>query len=298
VTEEQLRSGWAGAMNGVADKDPRQPVTGGRAALLVWVLALILLSPNQPAAVDGPEPPCSEAPLFPPYAEIDAAPNVGAWSGDDLGLKSDWRPPPCTGWTSSDSDMLVALAARFHYDGGVDGLLARFGAISELTDVSYWSVSKTRWRDLVEEAYAVTGVAGEDDDGSKPRGDFSAAELRAAREVYLYQDDTGPAGGAIYRMRLLEFEPTRLVVTFENVSAVKMLFVTVFAPGALQSVYFLDLLSPDEGIWGYYSLTRGTVAELGDLLMEHQTASYLNRAAAVYRHIAGIPTDQEPPVAP
>jgi hypothetical protein len=285
-------------MSGVGGKDPRQRARGARAALLVWILALVLLSPNQPAAVDGPEPPCAGAPPFPAYAEIDAVPNVQAWSGDDLGRKSDWRPPPCTGWTMSDFTTLVALAARFHHHGGVDDLLARFGAISELTDVSYWSVSKTRWRDLVEEAYAVTGGASEGGDGSKPRGDFSAAELRAAREVYLYQDDTGPAGGAIYRMRLLELEPTRLVVTFENVTAVKMLFMEVFAPGTLQSVYFLDLLASDEEIWGFYSLTRGTIAEIGGLLVPRQTASYLNRAAAVYRHVAGIPTDREPPVAP
>lgn len=285
-------------MRGVGDEGPRQRATGARAALLVWLLGLAPLAPHQPWAADGPEPPCSGAPPFPAYGAIDAAPNVGAWSGDDPGRKSNWLPPPCTGWTSDDSNVLVALAARFHYDGGVDGLLARFGAISELTDVSYWSVSKTRWQDLVEEAYAVTGVAGDNDDGGKPRGDFSAAELRAGREVYFYQDDTGPARGAVYGMRLLEAAPARLVVALENVSAVKMLFVTVFPPRALQSVYFIDLLSPDEGIWGYYSLTRGTAAELGELLAAHPAASALNRAAAVYRHIAGIPTDQEPPVAP
>ena len=264
--------------------------------LLVWLFSLISLSPHQGAAADGPEPPCSGAPPLPPYAEIGAKPNVGAWSSEELARESNWQPPSCIGWSSRDFTTLVALAARFRYGGGAAGLLERFGAISELTGVRYWSVSKARWRDLVEEAYA---VAGEDGAGDREaRGDFSAAELRATREAYLYQDDTGPAGGAIYRMRLLEVEPARLVVTFENVSAVKMLFVTAFAPGALQAVYFLDLLSPDQGIWGYYSLTRGTVAELGDLLIEHQTASYFNRAAAVYRHIAGIPTDQEPPIAP
>jgi hypothetical protein len=265
--------------------------------VLGWLLALIPLSPLQPSAADGPQPPCSGAPPRPPYAEIDARPNVRAWSGDDIGRDSSWRPPPCVGWSTRDFTTLVALAARFHYDGGADGLLRRFGAISELTGVRYWSVNKGRWRGLLEEAHAMTGDAREIEDG-KARADFSTTELRASREVYFYQNDYGPAGGAIYRMRLLEATPTRLVLAIENVTAVKMLFMTAFAPGALQSVYFLNLLAPDEGIWGYYSLTRGTISHVGGLLAERQTASYVNRAAAVYRHIAGIPTDQEPPVAP
>jgi hypothetical protein len=271
--------------------------TWTRAALAAWLLALVMLSPSPPAATDGLQPPCSGKPPLPPYAEITAPPNVRAWSGDDLGPAWDWRPPPCTGWTSRKFTTLVALAARFRHDGDVDGLLERFGAISALTRVRYWSVSKSQWRDLVEEAYAVADGAGKGDD-AKPRRDFSAAELRAAREVSFHEDDTGPAGGAMYRLRLLEVEPTRLVLSVENVTVVRVMFLSVFVPGALQSVYFLDLLAPEEGIWGYYSLTRATVSDIGDLMAPHQTASAINRAAAIYRHIAGIPTDQEPPLAP
>jgi hypothetical protein len=284
-------------VSGVADRGPGQRARGTRAALAASLSGLISLSPYQSSASDGPEPPCSGASPSPPYAEIGAGPNLGAWSADDLGRNDRWRPPPCIGWFSREFTALVALAARFHYDGPVDGLLARFGAISSLTGVRYWSVTKRRWRDLVDKAYAIEGVTG-GGDGGKPRRDMSASELRAAREIYFYQNDTGPAGGAIYRMRLLEAQPTRLVVAVENVSAVKMLFMRMFAPGALQSVYFLDLLAPDEGIWGYYSLTRGNVDDIGGMLAARQKASFLNRAAAVYRHIAGIPTDQEPPVAP
>jgi DNA-binding transcriptional MerR regulator len=296
ATEERLRSGgWA--VSGGDDKGPRPQATRARAAVLGWLLALISLSPHQLSAADGPQPPCSGAPPWPPYAEVDARPSVRAWSGEDLGRNDSWRPPPCIGWSPSEFSTLVALAARFHYEGGVEGLLGRFGAISDLTGVRYWSVQKGRWRGLIAEAYAVAGSVREVN-GGKARADFSAAELRAAREVHFYQNDYGPAGGAIHRMRLLDAQPTRLVLAVENVSAVKMLFMTVLPPRALQSVYFLDLLEPDEGIWGYYSLTRGNIADLGGLLAARQTPSFVNRAAAVYRHIAGIPTDQEPPVAP
>jgi hypothetical protein len=119
--------------------------------------------------------------------------------------------------------------------------------------------------------------------------------MRAGRALYSYQDDTGPAGGAVYRMRVREVETDRLVADVENVTTIKAFFVTLFAPGALQSAYFLERLSPDEGVWCYYSLTRATASQA--LLGDHE-ASFVNRAAAIYRHVAGIPTAGEPPLAP
>jgi hypothetical protein len=36
--------------------------------------------------------------------------------------------------------MIVALAGSFRHDGDVEDLLRRFGAISALTEIRYWSV--------------------------------------------------------------------------------------------------------------------------------------------------------------
>ena len=81
------------------------------------------------------------------------------------------------------------------------------------------------------------------------------------------------------------------MVSVVNASPVRTLLVTLFAPGALQTTYFLDRLGPDE--WGYFGLWGITTG----LLTGGHTASSINRAMALYRHFAGIPTDQEPPAA-
>jgi hypothetical protein len=86
------------------------------------------------------------------------------------------------------------------------------------------------------------------------------------------------------------------VLASENVSPVRFLFLTLFRPGALQSLEFLD--RTDDGIWHVYLLARadGPVAEwrwIWDM-----RAAAVNRSVALYRHLAGIPTDQEPPTLP
>jgi hypothetical protein len=63
----------------------------------------------------------------------------------------------------------------------------------------------------------------------------------------------------------------------------------LFAPGDLLATYVLEKLSP--GVWGYYSLSDAREGVFGG---RHE-ASYENRAVAIYRHMVGIPTDQEPP---
>ena len=65
-------------------------------------------------------------------------------------------------------------------------------------------------------------------------------------------------------------------------------------PGDLQWLYFLERRSPDESACS--SLAR-TGAGANSLTQGHE-ASYVNRAAALFRHFAGLPTDQGPPAAP
>jgi len=47
----------------------------------------------------------------------------------------------------------------------------------------------------------------------------------------------------------------------------------------------------------FYSLTRGTVC-LIVFRPPRSGESYANRAVAMYRHVAGIPTDRDPPNGP
>jgi hypothetical protein len=72
----------------------------------------------------------------------------------------------------------------------------------------------------------------------------------------------------------------------------KRLFVTIADPGNFQTWYFLNRDGRDA--WRIYSLTRVRYASsfFGSLI---PNATYINRASALYRLLAGIPTDRDPP---
>ncbi|MFZ0936773.1 MAG: DUF6675 family protein [Bryobacteraceae bacterium] len=166
-------------------------------------------------------------------------------------------------------------------------MLRHIGAISELAGMRYWSTTHQQWRTLIVDAYALTA--------SRPpqrREDFTADEMQQDKVLYLEQADN-LSGKAIYRMHVTEASSNRLVFDVENVSLMRYLFVTLFHPGDIQSVYFLDRES--ENVWRYYSVAR-TGRNANGLTTGHESSS-INRAVAFYRSLVGIPTDQEPPAA-
>src|SRR5262249_47288458 len=116
---------------------------------------------------------------------------------------------------------------------------------------------------------------------------------QSGADLYFAQKDNRSTRPVVYRMRALAVTPERLAVSVENVTAVRVRVFTLFGPGDLRSVCFLDRLSP--GVWGYYSL--GWVGEKASFLPVGHASSFVNRAVAAYRHAAGVPTDLEPPYA-
>ena len=225
------------------------------------------------------------APAYPPPGE---SPIVKVWHEKDL-KRSDWEPPHCAGWAPlSHSKLVLAMAGSFRFNGTVDELVARIGAISTLRGVRFWSVTEKTWRPFVVDASALSGF-----DPRNRRPDFLVTEMTAGSELY-YWEKQARSGSIVYRMTVLERSPARTVVATENLSPVRFLFLTLFAPGAIQSVTCVELISP--GVWGAYILVR-TGAGASALASGHD-ASYVNRAIAIYRHLAGIPTDEEPPAAP
>jgi hypothetical protein len=72
--------------------------------------------------------------------------------------------------------------------------------------------------------------------------------------MYFLQEDSRSSGPVVYQLRLLEDTPARLVIEVENVSPVRSFLLTLFHPGDLQFVYFLEARSP--GLWALYSLLR------------------------------------------
>jgi hypothetical protein len=228
---------------------------------------------------EGPHPPCGSTPQ-PLYAPPDATPAIRTWQAPG------WTASTCTGWSSTHPTLLVALAGSFRHEGGAADLLAAFGRISRLRGIRYWSVGDRGWRTLV------TGAAALDGPGTRRRrADFAPAEMARGADLYFAQEDSRSSGEVVYRMRVLANEPYRVTVTIENVTSVRFLLVPLFAPGDLRCTSYLERLSP--GVWGYYVLWG---IRTGAQTSGHE-ASSVNRALAFYRHIAGIPTDQEPPAA-
>ena len=66
----------------------------------------------------------------------------------------------------------------------------------------------------------------------------------------------------------------------------------VFAPGEVQTITFLDRDSKD--VWRYYAVARTSKAAT---LLPGSDASLINRAVAMFRYLAAIPADREPPAA-
>ena len=94
-------------------------------------------------------------------------------------------------------------------------------------------------------------------------------------------------------MHIAEASADRLVIDVENVSTMHYLFIPLFHPGELQSIYFLDRES--ENVWRYYSIVRTGMN--ANRMIAGNESSAVNRAVAFYRYFVGIPTDREPPAA-
>jgi len=253
--------------------------------IFLIVLTAILCGEVASHADTGPMPPCGSA-TFPPYPDVDKSPTVKVWDSAELG--HDWMPPACTGWTYSGFTTLVVTVARFRHISGAEGLLRRVGAISERAGIRYWSTTRKRWQTLIINAYALSEAVGD-----RRREDFSPGDMAEGKSLYFQQEDN-LSGKAIYRMRVLSASLDRLVFEIENVGTVRYLWIPVFRPGDVQSIYFLECESQD--VWRYYNIVR--TGRNASSLTEGKEASSINRAVAFYRYLAGIPTAKEPPAAP
>ena len=244
-------------------------------AALALSLAL-LCAPRAALAADGPQPPCGGEAPRPPFPTPGAPPNLHLWHADEL--PPAWRPPACTGWGGLRFEQLVGLAGRLPSGLRAADVLARLGAISAWTGIRYWSVTRGRCRELIADAHALAGP-----EERQNRPDFAPGEMVAGRDLYFFQDDNGPGGGAVYRMRLRAVAADRLVLETENVSPITLLMLPLFEPGELRALYVVER---DQGAWTYYSLS-GATAGVSWFARGHD-ASYANRALALYAYLAGV----------
>jgi hypothetical protein len=238
---------------------------------VLLAIAILWAWAGAAAAAEIPRPPCGATP-FPDYAAIDARPAVFVLSGDALAA---WTPPVCVDWAPKDDGV---LAGRFRSTGTIDELLAHFGAISALKGLQYWSVTDGGWRTLITSASALKGP-----ESGHSRPDFTLAEMRGGHDLYFAQQDNRTSEEVVYRMRVRDLSPDRFVVAIENLTPVRSFMLTLFNPGDLQSVHFVERESP--GVFRYYGLAFAAESLASSLALPR--ASYVNRALALYGHLVG-----------
>jgi len=176
---------------------------------------------------------------------------------------------------------LTAVAGSFRFSGSADDLLGRFAAISSWRGIQYWSISDGSWETLITDSAAVG-----DESGDNRRPDFTVSELKTGNDLYFVQRDNRSSGDVVYRMNVVESGLDHFTIDIENVSSVWLFVVPIYAPGDLVSTYFIERRSPT--LWGYYSLWGVRSGGVG----RDQEASYVNRALAIYWHVAGMTPDQ------
>ncbi|MEZ5848481.1 MAG: DUF6675 family protein [Geminicoccaceae bacterium] len=245
----------------------------------VFLLFFLLASGAGAACLDDVAVPESAGPgAEPSVIVLDEADAIAAYALPAcLGLR--FETPPAT---------LVALRAS-PANTSLDQVIARIAAFSTLETVRYWSKSRQEWRLLVSETQALSGP-----DPEQAGTDPAPGELVTGAVFFALQDDSDPLSAIVMRMEVVRRDENAIVITFENVTASTMMGLTVLPVGSLRSVVAVER-NGEDGLDFY--LLSGNSANLPAWLLPAK-ASHINRAVAVYRHLAGIPSDAEPPAAP
>jgi hypothetical protein len=217
------------------------------------------------------------------YPSTGDKPNSKVWQS----TSREWTPPGDLGWKNQDYTVLVMLAGSFQWSGGQDALLERIGRISSLTSVKYWTVTEQRWTQLFVESHALQSA-----DKSARRNDFLLQELKSGKPLLFYQRENRGISEGVYRMRVSS-KPGRIVVTTENVNPLKAFLVSLIGSGEFQNSYIIEQRSDTE--WRYYSTLRAGRGAYSLIIGGHDS-SFINRAAALFRHVSGKATDSEPPL--
>jgi len=241
------------------------------------ILSMLLASAAAFAADLAPRAPCGADPV-PAPAPVGAPP---AWMARTSNALID---APCADELATPFRAIVTLSGSFRYAGDINGLLERLGAVSRMKGIRYWSVSDQRWAELILASRALEGL------GGPARADFSAAELLSGKEVVYAQTDNRSDAEVTFRMRVTVRNRDEITVQIRNLTPVRSFLVTAYAAGDLRTVHFLRRRSAD--VWDYY-----LASAVRESWLSVQEASLANRAAAMYRYIAGQRTDEEPPLA-
>ena len=231
-------------------------------------------------------PPCGDGAPHPAYAPAGAAPVIASWSEQDTNQAA-WQLAPCLHWGDGKTRMATALAAELHASS-LDELLNRYGALSRYTSIRVWSTMHQGWEPFATQAGFTDGPA-----VTYTLPDMKAADFVTGKDFYYYEIDAR-TGRTVHHLIVGQRTADRVELITENVTPIKYSMFTVFEAHGLKSATFIERRGSGE--WGYYQ-TIG-VGEGSDFIATHSASPYINRLTALYRYMAGIPTDGAPPAAP
>jgi hypothetical protein len=203
--------------------------------LRMLVIIGVIVGPAATAAMaaseETPRPPCKGVEPLPAYASPGALPAPGSGAAAKQTRRGPLQRAPAG---LRRAHALAALAVHFSHGGSSDALLSRFGAISTLKGLQYWSVTEGGWRTLITQATAL----------------LPTAQLRACRDAerqgaVFRAKDNRAAGDVIYRMQVREMSPTRLVVAIEKCVPDEAIHADAVQCRRPQSLDFLERLGPN-----------------------------------------------------
>jgi hypothetical protein len=242
--------------------------------------ALLCLWPGL-AAGGGPPLVCGQAPppAFPPP---DKPPIVQSWLQD--GRQDGPLLPDCGHLRGREFELLVRVTASFNAPGEAADMLLRMGAVSSMKGMTYWSFSDRRRQLLVRESFAVEGPT-----STKPRADFTLAELRSGALLHYLQSDNRTSALVPYSLKVLLSGNDGFTLRIENLADVRFMGVTFVPARAMQWVVTIERLGPER--WGYRSLLG--VQQLGFGSAEKYRLSNLSRSVAIFDLLSGRQTEIE-----
>lgn len=249
--------------------------------LVSLLVVLNGISAGQSLAVAG-EPVCSAAAIHPAFPPVNATPAVEVADANDAA-------PPSGANCFTDNNKgatWITVASTIQSPLSPEAIIQRFGAISELQTVQYWSTTDQAWRPLVSAAFAVSTT-----DSNRPRADYGSAELVGSSRLYRVIDTRSQAP-VNYSLEVHPAPYGQILAETTNIDPIRKWGITLYSRDGLHTLYFLNERSP--GIWSYYSITRAIPATF---LARGHEKSYVNRALALYRHYLRLPATTDPPAA-
>jgi hypothetical protein len=258
-------------------------LTSSRLVVAVAACACLTAPGPSPAAEFAPSPPCAGQPVAAQTA-AGSQPSVKVWHAP--ASSEGWQLAGCSGLVPPGHAVLVETSGRFWHEGDALSVLARIGTVSEHAGIRYWSVRAADWRSLLVDASALSGP-----DPKLRRPDFGLDEMRPGAVLHMLYDDDEEPGPVVFATVVREAGPDGFVTVTRNVTAMRLMGLSIADPGDLSSMLSVQRVGPDE--FAYYALAAVALAPMAAAMVSD--AVHTNRAVASFRYVAGIPGDRDPP---